>query len=100
MHIYADITIESHFAEIIKPNGKKSIIGVIYRHPTGNSLDFLETYLKPLVQNKLAKEIINKKVYLEGDFNYDLTNISSEETSEFFDIMTSSQLLPTISLPT
>ena len=48
----------------------------------------------------LSKEIINKKVYLAGDFNYDLTNTSSEETSKFFDIMTSSQLLPTISLPT
>ena len=48
----------------------------------------------------LSKEIIDKKVYLAGDFNYDLTNISSEETSQFFDIMTSSQLLPTISLPT
>ena len=76
------------------------VIGVIYRHPTGNSFDFLETHLKPLVQNKLSKEIINKKVYIAGDFNYDLTNTSSEETSEFFDIMTSSQLLPTISLPT
>ena len=100
MHIYADITIESHFAEIINPNGKNSIIGVIYRHPSGDSLDFLETHLTPLVQNKLSKEIIKKKVYLAGNFNYDLTNISSEETSEFFDIMTSSQLLPTISLPT
>ena len=35
-----------------------------------------------------------------GDFNYDLTNISSAETSELFDIMTSSQLLQTIFLPT
>ena len=65
-----------------------------------SSLDLLETHLKPLVQNKLSKEIISKKVYLAGDFNYDLTNISSEETSELFDIMISSQLLPTISLPT
>ena len=31
LHIYADKTIESHFAEIINPNGKNSVIGVIYR---------------------------------------------------------------------
>ena len=73
LHIYADKTIESHFAEIINPNGTNSIIGVIYRHPSGNSLDFLETHLKPLVQNKLSKEIINKTVYIAGDFNYDLS---------------------------
>ena len=66
MHIYADKTTESHFAEIINPNEKNSVIGVIYRHPTGDSHDFLETHLKPLVQNKLSKEIINKKVYLAG----------------------------------
>ena len=32
-------TTESYF-------GKNSVIGVIYRHPTGNSHDFLETHLK------------------------------------------------------
>jgi exonuclease III len=100
LHIYADKTSESCFAEIINCKGKNSIVGVIYRHPTGNSFDFIETYLKPLVQNKLSKAILNKKIYIAGDFNYDLTNISSEETSDFFDLMTSSQLLPTISLPT
>ena len=45
-------------------------------------------------------DIINKKVYIAGDFNFDLTRIDSEETSDFFDMMTSSQLLPTILLPT
>ena len=53
-----------------------------------------------MVQNTLSKERNNKTVYIVGDFNYDLTNISSDETSDFFDIMTSSQLLPAISLPT
>ena len=100
LHIYADKAIESHFAEIINPKGKNSIIGVIYRHYTSNPIDFLETYLKPLVQNKLSKDISNKNVYLAGDFNFDLTNVSNQETSDFFDTMTSSQLLPTISLPT
>ena len=53
LHIYADKIIESYFAEIINQFGKNSIIGVIYRHPTGDSHDFLDTHLKSLVQNKL-----------------------------------------------
>ncbi len=84
----------------MNPKGKNSVVGVIYRHPSGNSADFLETHLKSLVQNKLSKDILNKNVYLAGDFNYDLTKICTQESSDFFDIMTSSQLLPTISLPT
>ena len=35
LHIHADKTLESHFAEIINPNGKNSIIWVIYRHSSG-----------------------------------------------------------------
>ena len=53
-----------------------------------------------MVQDKLSKYIINKKVYITGDFNFDLTKLDSEETSSFFYMMTSSQLLPTILLPT
>ena len=41
-----------------------------------------------MVQDKLSKYIINKKVYISGDFNFDLTKIDSEETSDFFDMMT------------
>jgi hypothetical protein len=53
------------FVEILNATGKNSIVGVIYRHPTGNSIDFLETYLKPLVHDKLSKEIINRRCILQ-----------------------------------
>ncbi len=92
--------LESNFAEIINPRGKNIVVGVIYRHPTGNPVDFIESHLKPLFDDKLSRDIINKNVYLAGDFNFDLTNISHQETSDFFDTMTTNQLLPTISLPT
>ena len=63
-------------------------------------IEFLDIYLRALVQDKLSKDIINKNVYIAGDFNFDLTKIDSQETSDFFDTMTSCQLLPTILLPT
>ena len=52
------------------------------------------------MNDKLSKDIINKNVYLVGDFNFELTNISHQETSDFFDTMTANQMLPTISVPT
>ena len=42
----------------------------------------------------------NKRVFLTGDFNFDLLNTSHNETFEFFDSMMSSFLLPVITLPT
>ena len=100
LKIYSKKLLESHFIELINQNGKNSIVGIIYRHPSMNPVDFNETYLKPLLQDKLSKELINKNVYIAGDFNFDLLKVSSPETSNFFDLMTSSSLLPTISLPT
>ena len=75
--------LESNFVELINHKGKNYVVGVIYRHPTGNPVDFIESNLKPLLEDKLSKDIINKNVYLAGDFNFDLTNISHRETSDF-----------------
>ena len=92
--------LESNFVEIINSKGKNNIVGVIYRHPTGNPVDFIESNLKTLLDDKLSKDLINKNIYLAGDFNFDLTNISHKETSDFFDTMTTNQMLPMISIPT
>ena len=92
--------LESNCVEIINAKGRNDVIGVIYRHPTGNPVDFIESNLKTLLDDKLSKDIINKNVYLAGDFNFDLTNMSHQETSDFFDTMTTNQMLPPISLPT
>ncbi len=76
--------LESVFVEIINPKGKNYVVGAIYSHPNGNPVDFVDSYLKPLLDDKLSKDILNKNVYLAGDFNFDLTNISHQETSDFF----------------
>ena len=49
--------------------------------------------------DKLSNE--NKKVFIAGDFNFDLLNSSThDDTFEFFDTMMSNFLLPVITLPT
>ena len=43
----------------------------------------------------------NKNIYLAGDFNFDLLKVSThDETSSFFNRMTSNFLLPVITIPT
>ena len=63
-----------------------------------NGTDFIDEYLKGIV-DKLSNE--NKKVFIAGDFNFDLLNVASHnETLELFDTMMSNFLLPVITLPT
>ena len=59
---------------------------------------FTDDYLKGIV-DKLSSE--NKKVYIAGDFNFDLLNVGAHsDTFEFFDTMMSNFLLPVITIPT
>ena len=59
---------------------------------------FIDEYLKSIA-DKLSNE--NKKVFIAGDFNFDLLNTASHNvTFEFVDTMMSNFLLPVITLPT
>ena len=99
LNAYAPKMIESAFIEIINPNKSNTITGVMYRHPSLDVDNFNRDHIRPLV-TKLSLEK-NKNVYLAGDFNINLLNLSNHPgSSEFFDIMSSNHLLPTISLPT
>ena len=61
--------------------------------------NFIDEKLDTLV-HKLSFEK-HKKIFIAGDFNFDLLKISTHtETSMFFNKMTSNFLLPTIILPT
>ena len=62
-----------------------------------NQTSFNEDYLQPLTE-KLTEQ--NKKIYITGDFNFDLLNTDHKETFDFFETMMSSHLLPTITIPT
>ena len=60
---------------------------------------FNENYLRPFIY-KLSNHF-KKDIYLGGDFNFDLLNASHHNaTSDFFDIMTSNFLMPSIVIPT
>ena len=96
--IYQSKLIESSFIEIINKGRSNHIIGVIYRHPTLGVDMFTDEYMRPFVA-KISKEK-NKNITIAGDFNINLLNLSHTHSSEFFDLLTSNHLLPTITLPT
>ena len=99
LHIYESKTLESAFVEIINPKKANDVIGVIYRHPSMAVEHFNDLHIRPLVSTLGLEK--NKNIHLAGDFNVNLLNLSSHPlSSEFFDIMCSNHLLPSISLPT
>ena len=99
LEIYASKELESSFVEIVNKKSSNDVVGVIYRHPKLNPNDFTENKLTQIF-DKLAKEN-NKKVYIAGDFNFDLLKYSVHgDTADFFDKMTSNLLVPLILVPT
>ena len=99
LKIYEPKVLESAFIEIINPKKANDIIGTIYRHPSIDTDSFNNNHVRPLI-TKLSLEK-NKNICIAGDFNINLLNVSSHDaSSEFFDILSSNFLLPTISLPT
>ena len=99
LNIYQSKGLESLFIEVINKNKVNDIIGVIYRHPSMCPDDFNENHLRQLM-HKLSQENA-KNIYIAGDFNFNLINsINNQETSDFFDLLMSNFLLPTILLPT
>ena len=98
LNIYKSKELESFFIEIKNPKEKNDIVGVIYRHPCMDENSFTDNYLKKIT-DILSTE--NKKIFISGDFNYDLLNVSKHnETFSFFDTMMSNFLLPLITIPT
>ena len=99
LQMYTSKKLESVFVEIIHPQATNTIVGSVYRHPSLDADDFNEFELRPFIQ-KLSKHS-NKEIFIAGDFNFDLLNTSTHNTSsEVFDIMTSNLLMPSIIIPT
>ena len=99
LEIYKSKELESSFIEIINSKETNDIVGVIYRHPNMDTQNFIDDKLNSLL-NKLSFEN-NKKIYIAGDFNFDLLKASNHTvTLNFINKMTSNFLLPVITLPT
>ena len=75
LNIYSSKEIESSFIEIINKKKANCIIGTIYRHPSMCGKEFNDKHLRPLT-HKLNLEK-NKNIYIAGDFNFNLLNVSS-----------------------
>ena len=88
---------ESVFIEIQENFSKNTIVGMIYRPPGSNIMEFNDTFIKTL--DRIKQE--NKKCYLLGDWNIDLLNYESHsQTANFIDMMYSFGFSPLINRPT
>ena len=89
--------IESLFVEICIPRHKNIIIGVIYRPPSENTLEFVEKV------NEIISGVTkgNKHCYITGDFNLDLLKHESHSvTAQFIESLFAFSFLPMITKPT
>ena len=96
--MYKSKQLESVFVEICNKNRKNIIGGCIYRHPSMDLNEFNQDFLNPLMGKNCSE---NKKIFLIGDFNVDLLKVDADTpTTNFFDVITASLLVPHIILPT
>ncbi|CAH3024634.1 unnamed protein product, partial [Porites evermanni] len=71
--------IESLFVEIFIARHKNRVIGVIYRPPSENTLEFIEKIISGVTKG-------NKHCYITGDFNLDvLKHESHSVTAQFIE---------------
>ena len=96
--LYKPDKLESVFVELINNDGKNSIIGCIYRHPSMEIEDFNSNYFN-MAMNKITNE--NKNVFLTGDFNIDLMKTGDDTyIDNFFELITTNLMVPHITIPT
>ena len=98
LRVYESKQLESIFIEILSENkGQNLIVGCIYKHPKMDVSEF-NKHLYNLLE-KVSRE--KKKIVLMGDFNIDLLKLDlHDESSSYFDIISSFGLLPSILRPT
>ena len=90
--------IECLFIEIVSAMAQNIIVGSIYR-PHGKPVENFTLELENILAcNKMGK---NKNIFLAGDFNIDLLKMDAHEpTKQFFEMLLSHHLLPTMYRPT
>ena len=94
-HCNADI--ESLFIKISSPTSDTPLtIGVIYRPPSGNIKNFMDTF------ETLCSSLPDSGVRILGDYNIDFLQMNSNTNvpSQFEDNFLSKNLAPVISIPT
>ena len=89
---------ETYWTEVIIDSQPNRLIGVLYRHPSKkNDQRCIESLNETL--SRIRKE--NKKVFLAGDFNYDLLkHESNDKVGNFLQMMLDNSYQPCITEPT
>ena len=94
---FMNASIETLFVEIIMPNDKNIIVGIIYRPPNSLHDDFLNTFHGLLAY----PDMVNKKCFLLGDYNIDLLKYDTDTfVQTFSDVIMTAGFLPLITKPT
>ena len=89
--------VNSLFIEIIDKHKKKTTVGIIYRKPSSNINDFIDSL--DSVLNVLHRQ--SKTCFLMGDFNLDILQYSKSNTIQnYVDLFFSMGLYPVINKPT
>ena len=97
-HIYCEKELESVFIELLIPNKKNHLFGVIYKHPTMKYRKFNNDFMNTLF-DKLTKE--DKLSVISCDFNFNLINYTQNRgLNQFLENILSNNFIPHITLPT
>ena len=98
LRIYKKNELKSTFIETVNPKKSNIVVGVIYRHPSINLIDFNCSYLIKLLEN-ICKE--QKFIFLLGDFYVNLLNYNEHnQSNEFLDSLASNSFIPLVLQPT
>ena len=88
---------ETVWAEIENSRDKNILICCAYRHPSSETEHFIE-YIQETLSNP---SVVNKHVFILGDFSINLLNLDSHPTtSDFISLLLSRHFLPYIIHPT
>ena len=91
---------ESLFLEVTLADGKKIIIGDIYRAPR-EEVNIITTFIVELSHILTLLNLMKLPVYLCGDYNINLLKMHEKNSyEEFFETMLVHSYLPNITLPT
>ena len=94
LEIMTEKEAESTFIEMIAKNGKKFVIGSLYRAP--NTREDIFNYVKETI-HKIKSEKGQKEIILGMDQNLNLLKANQHKgTSQFLDIMMDLDMIPTI----
>ena len=70
------------------------VVGTIYRPPNGNLSNFINSL------NDIIDRLPKSPVYIMGDFNIDLLNLSSDLSREYEQLLVTSNIMPLVSIHT